>query len=161
VKRFRRTVWVGRDLERPSSPTPCHEQGHLPPDQVAQSSIQPSLECFQGWGISRLSGQPVPGPHHPHSEQFLLLDLSNLNLPFFSLKPPPLVLSPHTLAKSPSPALLQAPSGYWKAPIRSPRSQAAQPQLSQPFLPAEGFQPSHHRRGLLWPHSSSSRSFLC
>ena len=22
---------------------PCHEQGHLPPDQVAQSSIQPGL----------------------------------------------------------------------------------------------------------------------
>jgi len=23
---------------------PCHAQGHLPPDQVAQSSIQPGLE---------------------------------------------------------------------------------------------------------------------
>jgi len=27
---------------------PCHEQGHLPSDQVAQSSIQPGLEHFQG-----------------------------------------------------------------------------------------------------------------
>ena len=27
----------------------CHEQGHLQPDQVAQSPVQPDLECFQGW----------------------------------------------------------------------------------------------------------------
>jgi len=27
---------------------PCHEQGHLPLDQVAQSPIQPGLEHFQG-----------------------------------------------------------------------------------------------------------------
>jgi len=25
---------------------PCHEQGYLPLDQVAQSSIQPGLELF-------------------------------------------------------------------------------------------------------------------
>ncbi|KAK4831029.1 LOW QUALITY PROTEIN: hypothetical protein QYF61_014917 [Mycteria americana] len=39
---------------------PCNEQGHLQLDQVAQSPIQPELECFQGWGIYHLSGQPVP-----------------------------------------------------------------------------------------------------
>jgi len=39
-----RTVWVGRDLQRPSSPTSCHGQEHLSLDQVAQSS------CFTGWG---------------------------------------------------------------------------------------------------------------
>jgi len=39
-------VWVGRDLQRSSSPTPCHGQGHLPLDQVAQSPIQPGLEHF-------------------------------------------------------------------------------------------------------------------
>jgi len=27
---------------------PCGEQGYLQLDQVAQSTIQPSLECFQG-----------------------------------------------------------------------------------------------------------------
>jgi len=26
------------------------EQGHLQLDQVAQSTVQPGLECFQGWG---------------------------------------------------------------------------------------------------------------
>jgi len=50
---------------------PCHEQGHLHPDQVAQSPVQPGLECFQGWGISHLSEQPLPGFHHPHSNEFL------------------------------------------------------------------------------------------
>jgi len=34
---------------------PCHEQGHLPPDQVAQSSIQPGLEHCQGEGAATAS----------------------------------------------------------------------------------------------------------
>ena len=50
---------------------PCHEQGHLPLDQVAQSPVQPGLECFQGSGISHLSGQPAPVPHHAHCKQCL------------------------------------------------------------------------------------------
>jgi len=33
---------------------PCSEQGHLQLDEVAQSPVQPGLECFF------LSGQPVP-----------------------------------------------------------------------------------------------------
>jgi len=44
---------------------PCHEQGHLPPDQVAQSSIQPGLEHCQAGGSHSFSGQPVPVFHHP------------------------------------------------------------------------------------------------
>ena len=38
----------------------CHKQGHLPLDQVTQSSIQPGLEHFQGGGSHSFSGQPVP-----------------------------------------------------------------------------------------------------
>jgi len=30
---------------------PWNKQGHLQLDQVAQSPVQPNLECFQGWGI--------------------------------------------------------------------------------------------------------------
>jgi len=45
--------------------TPCNEQGRLQLDQVAQSPVQPGLECFQGWGIYHLSGQPVPVFQHP------------------------------------------------------------------------------------------------
>ena len=32
---------------------PCYVQGCLPPDQAAQSHIQPGLECLQGWGIHK------------------------------------------------------------------------------------------------------------
>ena len=51
---------------------PCHEQGHLQRDQVAQRPVQPDLECFQGWGIYNLSGQPVLVFHHLHCKKFLL-----------------------------------------------------------------------------------------
>ena len=34
--------------------SPCSEQGHLLLDQVAQSAVQPGLECFQGWGLHYL-----------------------------------------------------------------------------------------------------------
>ena len=44
---------------------PCSEQGHLQLDQVAQSPVQPGLECFQGWGLHYLFGQPGPLFHHP------------------------------------------------------------------------------------------------
>jgi len=64
-------VRVGRDLKDHLVPTPCRGQGHVPLDQVAQSSIQPGLEHFQGGGIHNFSGQPVPVPHHPHSKEFL------------------------------------------------------------------------------------------
>jgi len=30
---------------------PCYVQGRQPPDQAAQSHIQPGLDCLQGWGI--------------------------------------------------------------------------------------------------------------
>ena len=64
-------VWVGRDLQGSSSPTPGSAQGHLQLDQVAQSPVQPGLERFQGWGLHHLPGQPVPGFHHPHGKKFL------------------------------------------------------------------------------------------
>ena len=63
---------------------PYNEQGHLQLDQVAQSPIQPDLECCQGWGIYHLSGQSVPVFHHPRCKNFFLI--SSLNLPSFSLK---------------------------------------------------------------------------
>jgi len=60
---------------------PCSGQGHLPLDQVAQSPVQPDLECFQGWGIYHLSGQPMPVSHHPHCENFLHYIQSKSALP--------------------------------------------------------------------------------
>ena len=35
---------------------PGYVQGLQPPDQAAQSHIQPGLECLQGWGIHNLLG---------------------------------------------------------------------------------------------------------
>ena len=48
---------------------PCYVQGRQPPDQAAQSHIQPGLECLQGWDIHSLLGQPVPVCHHPLCEK--------------------------------------------------------------------------------------------
>jgi len=50
---------------------PCSEQGHLQLDQVAQSPVQPGLECFQGWDLHYFSGQSVPVFHHPHGKKLL------------------------------------------------------------------------------------------
>ena len=49
--------------------SPCYVQGRQPPDQAAQSHIQPGLKFVQGWGIHNLPGQPVPVCHHPLSEK--------------------------------------------------------------------------------------------
>jgi len=50
---------------------PCNEQGHPQLDQVAQSPIQPDLECSQGWDIYHLSVQSVSVPHHPHCKKYV------------------------------------------------------------------------------------------
>jgi len=58
---------------------PCYVQGHQPPDQAAQSHIQPGLECLQGWGIHSLLGQPVVWHHHfPSSRLFTCIGASLL-----------------------------------------------------------------------------------
>ena len=38
---------------------PCYVQSRQPPDQAAQSHIQPGLECLQGWGIHNFSQQQI------------------------------------------------------------------------------------------------------
>jgi len=52
-------------------PPPCRGQGRLPPAQGAPSPIQPGPEHCQGGGSHSFSGQPGPGPHHPHSKELL------------------------------------------------------------------------------------------
>jgi len=42
-----RMVWVGRDLENHLVPVPVIQAG-TPPARLAQSTIQPGLEHFQG-----------------------------------------------------------------------------------------------------------------
>jgi len=66
-----RLLWVGRDLQRSPSPTPCSEQGHLQLIRLLRAPSSLAWKCFQGWGIHHLSGQPGPAFHHPDSKKFL------------------------------------------------------------------------------------------
>jgi len=63
-------AWVEKDHNDHWVSTPRYVQGHQPPDQAAQSHIQPGLECLQGWGSHNLLGQPVMVCHHPLSKKF-------------------------------------------------------------------------------------------
>ena len=65
-----RCGWEGTFRGHLAQP-PCSEHGYLQLDQGAQSPVQPGLECFQGWGMHHLSGQPVPVLHHPYCRKFL------------------------------------------------------------------------------------------
>jgi len=78
----------------------CHEQEHLLLDQVAESSIQPGLEHFQGGASTASLGNLCQCLTTLMVKNFFLI--SSLNLPSFSLEPFPLVLSLHSLVKSPS-----------------------------------------------------------
>ena len=64
-----RMVGVGRDLCGSSSPIPLPKQGLL--QQAAQDLVQEGLEYLQRRRFHNLPGQPVPGLHHPQSEEVL------------------------------------------------------------------------------------------
>lgn len=49
----------------------CSEQGHLEQDQVAQSSIKPDLQCFQGWDNHCLSEQCETVFHRAYHKRFV------------------------------------------------------------------------------------------
>ncbi|KAK4821027.1 hypothetical protein QYF61_012113 [Mycteria americana] len=136
-----RMVWVGRDLTDHPVPTPCHGQGHLPPDQVAQSPIQPGLEHCQGWGIRSFSGQPVP---------------------FKAITPRPITTCP---CKESLSSLLGGPFRYCKAARRCPHSLLFR-RLNNPSSPSLSSQercssPLIIFMALLWTCSNRSMSFLC
>jgi len=78
---------------------PCHEQGHLPLDRAAQSSIQPGLGHCQGGGSHSFSGQPVPVFHHPHGEEFLP-DIQSKSALFQFTAVPPCPVTTHPFEKS-------------------------------------------------------------
>ena len=60
---------VGRDLCGSSGPTLLPKQGHL--QQAAEDRVQAGLEYLQRRRLHNLPGQPVPGLHHPQSEEVL------------------------------------------------------------------------------------------
>jgi len=154
--------WVGLEgtLQTIWFQPPCSEQGHLPPAQGAQSSIQPDLKHCRGGAATAPLGSLGQCFATLMGKNFCLI--SNLNLPSFSLEPFPLVPSLHTLVQSPSPPFPQAPPGTGSCSKVTPEPsllQAEEPQLPQPVLRGEVLQPSDHLRGLLWPHSNTSTSF--
>ena len=128
--------------------TLCYVQGRQPPDQAAQSHIQPGLECLQA-STTSLGNLFQCVTTLYEWKNFLLI--SNLNLPCPSLKPFPLVLSLPTLVNSCSPSCLYAPFKYWKATIGSSRSLLFSKlnKFPQPFLMGEVLQPSDHLSGPL------------
>jgi len=122
-------VWAERDLIDRPVPLPCHGQGHLPPDQAAQSLVQPGLEDCQGGGSHSFSGQPVPGPHHPQSKEFLPYIQSKSPLfQFKAITPCPISTCPCKKSLS---SFLVGPLRYWKAAVRSPWSPLF-PRLNSP-----------------------------
>ena len=95
-------------------------------------------------------------------KNFLLI--SNLNLPYLSLRPFPLVLSLFTLINSrPLSCIcsLQVLGGCNEVSLVPFLLQAKQAQFPQSFLTGVVLQPSHHLVALLWTRSNSSTSFLC
>ena len=126
-------VWLGRDLKDHLVPTSLPWTG-TSSTRLGCSELNPTwpslgnlCQCLTTLMVKNV---------------FLI---SNLNLPSCSLEPFPLVLSLHTLVKSPSPSFLWAPFRYWKAALRSPWTllQAEQPQL---YISV----PNHHIMRLIW-----------
>ena len=78
-----RTAGIGRDLWRSPCPTPLPKQGHL--EQAAQDLVQAEFEYLQRRRLHDPSGQPVPGLHHPQSEE--VLSHVQLELPTFQIVP--------------------------------------------------------------------------
>lgn len=60
-------TWLGSNVKDHLVLNSLPWTGNIPLYQVAQSSIQPSLDHNQGWSTYR---QFVPVPHHPLSEEF-------------------------------------------------------------------------------------------
>jgi len=120
---FHRIIeWFGLEgtLQIISFQPPCHGQGHLLPDQAAQTPVQPGLERCQGGGSHSFSGQPGPGPHHPHGEDFLSHVQSKSTLSQFkAITPCPI---PTCTCKKPLSSSLAVPFRYWQAALRSPWS---------------------------------------
>lgn len=102
-----RVILLGGTLKIISLQILCHGQRHLAPDQISQSPIQTGLGHFH---CHSFPGHPAP--HHSYRENFFLT--SKLNRLSFSVKPSPLVLWLHVLAKS-------LPSALWQARLDTGR----------------------------------------
>ena len=142
-------AWVEKDCNDHVVSTPCCMQGCQPPDQAAQSHIQPGLECLQGWGIHNLLGQPAPVCHHPLCEK-LPPNIQPKPLPSQLKTVPPCPITIHP-CKQLFPLLFicsfQVLEGRNEVSLEPSLLQARQAQFPQPFLIGEVLQPSVHLSG--------------
>jgi len=116
-----------------------NECGHLQLYQVAQSPIQPDLECLQGQAIHLLLGNTFQYVSRLTIENFLLIP--NLNLSLFSLKPVLLVVPFCPLPSCSDPPYTERPlSGLPRPSLLQPD----QPQLSQPIFIRKVFHSEDH-----------------
>jgi len=68
-----------RTLKGHLAQLPCNKQRHLQLHQVLRAPSSLTLSAYKDGGcIHHLSGQPVPVPHHPHSEEKQLSALFQL-----------------------------------------------------------------------------------
>ena len=98
---------------------PCNEQRHLQLDQVAQSLIQPDLECLQGRVIHHVSGQLVQVPHHSYYKNiFPCIQSKSSPFQFETISYCPVTTDPTKV----SVPFFPIPFRYLKAVIKSPHS---------------------------------------
>ena len=69
-------AWVEKDPKDHLVSAPCYVQSHQPPEQAAQSHIQPDLERTEEWGIHNLLGQPIPVRHPPLCKKLPLFPIT-------------------------------------------------------------------------------------
>jgi len=73
-------------------------------NHVPDHHIQTVFKHIQRWWFNHLPEEPIPVLNHPFCKEVFLM--SNLNLPWHSLRPFPLILSPVTSEKRPTPLSL-------------------------------------------------------
>uniref|UniRef100_A0A8B9GCQ8 DNA helicase n=1 Tax=Amazona collaria TaxID=241587 RepID=A0A8B9GCQ8_9PSIT len=113
------------------------------------SYVQPGLERRQGWRVQNFPGQPIPGPHHPYSKEFLPHIQSKLPLfKFEPVTPFPVTTVPNeeSLPSTPT-GPLQILEGCHEVSTQPSLLQAEQPQLSHPIFIREVLQSPDHPRG--------------
>jgi len=98
----------------------CNEQGHYSQIRLPRALSSLTLKVSRDRASNTTLGNLLQCLTTLAVKDFFLI--SNLKLPYMSLKTFPLVLSPHMLLKSLSTSFLSLPFRYWQAAIRSPCS---------------------------------------
>jgi len=97
-------VWVGRDLKDHLVPTPAMSRDIFHQPRVLRAPSNLALNSAREGAATASLGNLGQGLTTLMGKNFFLI--SHLNLPSVSLQPFPLILSLHTLVKSPSPSFL-------------------------------------------------------